>query len=160
MLEAVTTSGSISLEEALRMTGRQNLELHLRHLNPRLARILSMMEAETPLVRASGSYFWDADGNRFLDFLTGFGAMSLGNNHPRVRQALQLVDDLPVLVQGLNQLAGALAHNLAILAPGDLSRGYFANSGAEVVDASIKLARAATGKKKLVACQNCFHGRT
>lgn len=160
MLKSVATETLISLEEALQMSGRRSAEYHLRHLNPRLARMLKMMEAQTPLVRASGSYFWDADGVRFLDFLTGFGAMSLGNNHPRLRQAMQLVEDLPVLVQGLNHLAGALAHNLAILSPGNLSRVYFANSGAEVVDASIKLARAATGRKKLVACQGCFHGRT
>ncbi len=160
MLKTETASGAISLEDALRMGRERNVEYHLRHLNPRLARMLKMMDADTPLVRASGSYFWDADGNRFLDFLTGFGAMSLGNNHPHLRHAMQLVEDLPVLVQGMNHLAGALAHNLAILAPGDLCRVYFANSGAEVVDASIKLTRAATGRKKLVACRGCFHGRT
>jgi putrescine aminotransferase len=151
---------AISLEDALQMTRTRNIEYHTRHLNPRLAKLLRIMDADLPIVRASGSYFWDADGRRFLDFLTGFGALALGNNHPRMQEALRLVAEVPVLIQGLNHLAGALAHNLTILAPEGLARAFFANSGAEAVDASIKLARAATGKSKLVACHKCFHGRT
>ena len=70
------------------------------------------------------------------------------------------IERLPTLIEGLNHLAAALAHNLTSLAPGNLQRVLFTNSGSEVVDASIKLARAATGRKKMVACQRAFHGRT
>jgi len=70
------------------------------------------------------------------------------------------IKTLPNLVEGLSVLEGALAHNLATLAPGALQRVYFANSGTETVDAAIKLARAVTGRAKLVACHNGFHGRS
>ena len=150
----------ITLEEALCLDQRQNVVYHRRHLNARLTALLELIKANKPLVRASGSYFWDSDGNQYLDFLGGYAALSLGHNHPRVCEAMHKVKALPNLVEGLSLLAGALAHNLAALAPGELERVYFANSGAEVVDAAIKLARATTGRVKLVACYKGFHGRT
>jgi putrescine aminotransferase len=160
MPKTISTTGMIGLEEALRLDRQSNIEFHQRHLNPRLAKLLRLVGADVPVVRGSGSWFYDAQGNRYLDFLTGFGAASFGYGHPRLREAMQLVDEAPVLLQGLNQLAGVLAHNLSILAPAGLQRAFFANSGAEVVDVSLKLARAATKRKKLLACENCFHGRT
>ena len=150
----------ITLEEALRLDQRQNVAYHRRHLNSRLTALLELIKADKPLVRASGLYFWDSGGNQYLDFLCGYAALSLGHNHPRVCEAVDKVKALPNLVEGLSLLAGALAHNLVVLAPGELQRVYFANSGAEVVDAAIKLARAATDRVKLVACRKGFHGRT
>jgi putrescine aminotransferase len=150
----------ITLEEALRLSTVRNAEFHIRHLNPRLARLLDFIGGGTPIVRAAGSRYWDAEGREYLDFLTGFSAAGLGHNHPRVRNAIAAVDGMPALIEGLNHLAGALAHNLAILAPPGLDRVYFANSGAEVVDASIKVARSATGRARILACRGSFHGRT
>lgn len=150
----------ITLEEALCLDQQQNVAYHRRHLNSRLTALLELIKADRPLVRASGPYFWNRDGNQYLDFLAGYAALSLGHNHPRVCEAVDKVKTLPNLVEGLSLLAGALAHNLAALAPGTLQRVYFANSGAEVVDAAIKLARAATSRVKLVACHRGFHGRT
>lgn len=150
----------ISLEDALRLSRTCSAELHTRHLNPRLAQLLDLIGADTPIVRALGSRYWDANGREYLDFLTGFSAAGLGHNHWRVREAMQLVDDMPSLIEGLNHLAGALAHNLITLAPRGLQRVYFANSGAEVADASIKLARSATGRARMAACRGGFHGRT
>lgn len=150
----------ITLGEALRLNERQSVVYHRRHLNARLTALLELIKADKPLVRASGAHFWDSEGNQYLDFLCGYAALSLGHNHPRVCEAVDKVKALPNLVEGLSLLAGALAHNLAALAPGVLQRVYFANSGAEVVDAAIKLARAATGRLKLVACHKGFHGRT
>jgi putrescine aminotransferase len=103
---------------------------------------------------------WDGDGTRFLDFVSGYAALNLGHNHPRVREALDRVAEWPNLMEGLDGLSGALAHNLTELAGGELRRACFANSGAEVVDMSIKLARAATRRAALVACRGSFHGRT
>ena len=160
MAVAASRKSLISLEAALAMTRERNRELHLRHLNPRFARLLQLIDADLPVVRAEGSYFWDSSGRRYLDFLTGFAALGLGNGHPRVKDALNRVESMPVLIQGLNHLAAALAHNLAALAPGNLQRLYFANSGTETIDASIKLARAATGRKKILSCAGCFHGRS
>lgn len=160
MLKTAAATGMIGLEEALRLSRQKNLEFHRRHLNPRLAKLLRLVGADVPVISGAGSTFCDAEGNQYLDFLAGFGAASFGTGHPRLHEAMQLLDDVPVLLPGLNHLAAALAHNLAMLAPAGLERVFFANSGTEVVDASLKLARAATRRQKLLACENCFHGRT
>ena len=150
----------IGLEEAMQLGREENIYYHREHCNPRLANLLEVVEADSPLVRAEGNYFWDADNVRYIDFMSGFGAASLGHNPPRVVEVLEKVGHMPNLVEGLALMLGALCHNLAALAPGDLKRVYVANSGAEVIDASIKVARAATGRTKMITCRGSFHGRT
>jgi len=150
----------ISLEESLRLSQERNLINHRQYLNPRLAKLLSLIDLDRVFVRASGVNLWDRDGNQYLDFLSGLASINVGHNHPRICAASDKVREWPNLVEGLSVHAGALAHNLATIAPGKLQRVYFANSGAEVVDAALKLAVSATGRKKLVACQKGFHGRT
>jgi putrescine aminotransferase len=154
------TAELITLTRALRLGKAETVQYHRQHLNPRLAELCEIIEADTPLVRAHGTYIWDAEGNEFLDFVSGFAALNLGHNHPRVLEALELANDSVNLIEGLGTLPAALAHNLSALAPGSLGRICFLNSGAEAVDASIKLARAATKRTKLVACQGSFHGRS
>ncbi len=150
----------ITLKEALAMDRQRSVDLNRRHLSPRFTGMMEFMHADTPLVKASGCYFWDANGRRYLDFMSGFSALSLGHNHPRIQDALRQVAEMPVIVEGLNHVAAALAHNLTSLAPGRLERVCFNNSGAEVVDAALKLARAATARTKIIYCKNAFHGRT
>jgi putrescine aminotransferase len=149
-----------SLDEALRLSRSANSDFHRRHLNPRFAALAELAGFDEIIVRAEGPYLWDEYGERYLDLVCGYGAVGLGHNHPRIRAALSSTEALPNLMQGLNPLAAALAHNLATLAPGKLDRVNFAHSGAEAVDMAIKLARAATGRQKLVACRNGFHGRS
>jgi putrescine aminotransferase len=158
----VTDQGNrlIRLDDVSSLSRKANLAHHKLHLNPRLTNLLEIMQADIPLVRAAGSYVWDAEGNKFLDFFSGFAALNLGHNPPHVIRAIDKVRLMPNLVEGVSLHQGALAYNLAQLAPGGLNRVFFANSGAEVVDASIKLARASTGRTKLVACQSGFHGRS
>lgn len=136
------------------------LQNYQQHLNPRIATLAELAGLDNLYVRADGLYLWDDRGNRYLDFLGGYGATGLGHNHPRLREALAEAATLPNLIHGLNPWTGALAERLAALAPGALERVNFANSGAEAVDVAIKLARAATGRSTLVACRNGFHGRT
>ena len=155
-----STSELIDLDDAIRLDRERNLANHQKHLNPRLASLLSLIKADAPLIRAKGCRYWDSDGNEYIDFLCGFAALCVGHNDERILDALEKVKDMPNLVEGVSILAGALAHNLACVSPGDLDRVYFASSGAEVVDAAIRLARGATGRRKLVACHNGFHGRT
>jgi len=67
----------------------------------------------------------------------------------------------PNLLQAsLGTVVSALAHNLAQILPGGLSRSFFCNSGAEAVEGALKLARAASGKTKIVYCEGSFHGKT
>src|ERR1019366_10156670 len=87
--------------EALRTRHGEGYELHDKHLNHQLARVLKTIGFDRFYVRGEGSYLFDAEGARYLDFLSGFGVFALGRNHPGVKKALHdAVDaDLPNLVQ-------------------------------------------------------------
>jgi putrescine aminotransferase len=150
----------LTVDDALSLAGKDNLAYHNDHLNPRLTSLLRLVGADRDYTHAAGMHVWDRDGRKVLDFLAGFGALNLGHNHPYIWDALTRSRQLPNLLEGLNPLEAALAHNLSSIAPGHLSRAYFASSGAEVVDAALKLAVPATGRTKFAACQRAFHGRS
>src|SRR4051794_18420341 len=112
--------------------------------------------------RAEGAYYWDADGNRYLDFLSGFGVFALGRNHPAIRKALHDVLDAgmaDMLQFDAPLLMGLLAEQLIARSPG-MERVYFCNSGSEAVEAALKFARCATGKKRILFCDHAYHGLT
>jgi len=137
--------------------------LAARHLNPVLIALGSTSGLVKTFVRGQGADLWDAEGNRYLDFVAGFGAVNLGHNHPAVVQAVEeaLRRRAPGFCPAaVNPFAAALAEQLATLAPGDLEMVFFANSGAEAVEAALKLARAATGRAGLLSCEGSFHGKT
>jgi ornithine--oxo-acid transaminase len=134
--------------------------LHTKYLNEQMVRLLRTIGFDVGFRRGTGSYLYDRDDVRYLDLLGGFGVFALGRNHPRVREALiQVLNaDLPNLVQlDVPPLAGILAERLLGFVP-FLDKVFFANSGAEVVEASIKFAHAATGRRQLVYCAHAFHG--
>ncbi len=137
-------------------------ELHARYLNPQLSRMLHTIGFDKVYERADGSYLYDRDGVRYLDFLSGFGVFALGHNHPVVRKALHdLLDrELADLVQfDCALLAGLLAEQLVAKTPG-MDRVYFSNSGTEAVEAALKFARYATGRSRVLYCDHAFHGLT
>jgi len=117
----------------------------------------------TMLERGEGCYVWDVDGKKYLDFLGGIAVNSLGHAHP-------------VLVEAVSRQAASLAHvsNYFATAPqielaqrlsriagaGENGRVYFGNSGAEAIEAAIKLARRNGQHKTILALNNSFHGRT
>jgi hypothetical protein len=114
-----------TLEEALSLDARVNFANHEKYVNPGLARMMSLLAFDRPFARAEGMYVWDQEGNRYLDFLGGYGSLNLGHNHPAVAAAVEAVGDMPNLLQAaLNPLAGALAHNLAQITPGDLCHTF------------------------------------
>ncbi|MGH3990771.1 MAG: aminotransferase class III-fold pyridoxal phosphate-dependent enzyme, partial [Pseudonocardiaceae bacterium] len=126
-------------------------ELHAQYLNPQLPRVLHAIGFDKEYERAEGAYLYDRDGNRYLDFLAGFGVAGIGRNHPVVRQALRDVLDaeLADLVQfDCGLLPGLLAERLLAHAPG-LDRVFFCNSGTEGVEAALKFARCATGRPRI-----------
>jgi len=112
--------------------------------------------------RGEGSFLFDVDGGRYLDFTTGIGVTSLGHSHPRVVAAAQeqLSRLTHVSVVTHHQLNIRLAEKLASLAPAGLDLSFLANSGAEAVDGAIKLARRVTGRSDIIAFEGAFHGRT
>lgn len=119
-----------------------------------------------PLVAARG---WgctieDVDGNLFLDFTAGIAANSTGHAHPEVVAAIADQSEKLIHMSGTDFYYGSeieLAERLARLAPGEEpKRVFFGNSGAEAVEAALKLARRHTGRQRVISCYGAFHGRT
>src|ERR1700694_563054 len=138
----------------------QRSSMHARHLNEQLVRVLKTIGYDVGFQKGQGQYLFDRDGVRYLDLLSGFGVFAIGRNHPALRQALKSVldSDLPNLVQlDVSALAGVLAERLLRYVP-YLDKVFFANSGTESVEASLKFARAATGRAGIVYCGHAFHG--
>ena len=119
-----------------------------------------------PLVAraGSGAIVEDVDGNRFLDFNAGIAVVATGHCHPEVVRAIQQQAARLIHMSGTDfyyEEMIALAEALARIAPGDVPRRVsFGNSGAEAMEGAIKLARYATGRRKLIAFYGSFHGRT
>lgn len=119
-----------------------------------------------PLVARSGrgAMVEDVDGNIFLDFAAGIAVVSTGHCHPRVvaaiqKQAAELIhiSCTDFYYEGIADLAA----RLSAIAPGqEPKKVYFGNSGAEAIEAAIKLARYHTRRDKIIAFHGCFHGRT
>lgn len=136
--------------------------MHTRHLNEQLVRVLKTIGYDVGFQRGTGQYLFDRDGARYLDLLSGFGVFAIGRNHPVMRNALKSVldADMPNLVQmDVSTLAGILSEKLLENVP-YMDKVFFANSGAETVEAAIKFARNATGRNGIVYCDHAYHGLT
>lgn len=150
-----------SLQEALQLDRKDISDIYKQYANPGLATMMGLINFNKKFVKARGVSVWDDEGNEYLDFLGGYGALNCGHNHPQIAAAVQEAAELPNLLQAsLGTLYAALAHNLAQITPGELCRTFFGNSGAEAVEGALKLARGATGKPKFIYCEGAFHGKT
>lgn len=109
-----------------------------------------------------GSILVDALDREFFDLLGGFGLYSYGIRHPKIIAAVKAqLDRSPQYSQEmLDPLRAQLAKVLALLTPGKIQYGFFANSGTEAVEGAMKLAKLSTGKKGFIAMLNGFHGKT
>jgi putrescine aminotransferase len=136
-------------------------ENYKNFINPPLARVMKLSGSPVE-VRASGTTIWDQNGKAYLDFAGGYGVFTLGHSHPRVIAAVK--DQMERMsLSGktmFNVELGRAAKRLAELAPGDLQYSFWCNSGTEALEGAIKLARAATGRAKIVATHDAFHGKT
>jgi ornithine--oxo-acid transaminase len=147
--------------EVLNSRHGENFALHERHLNNQLARVLKTLGFDRHYVRGEGCYLYDDQGERYLDFLAGFGVHALGRNHPAVKAALHqaLNLDLPNMVQlDCALLPGLLAEQLVMRAPPGIDRAFFCNSGAEAIESAIKFARQATKRPTIIYADHAFHG--
>jgi ornithine--oxo-acid transaminase len=149
---------------AARVAAREDdrFALHSKHLNEMWVRVLKTIGYDVGFTRGLGPYLWDRKGDRYLDLLSGWGVFALGRNHPAVREALVSVIDgeFANLVQlDVSTLAGILAEMLLERTP-YLDKVFFANSGAESIEAAIKFARSATGRAGILPCAHPFHGLT
>jgi ornithine--oxo-acid transaminase len=139
----------------------ENYELHSRYLNPTLVEVQRITGFDRVYTRAEGAYLYDASGNAYLDFLSGYSVYNMGRNHPVVKQAIRdVLDlDLPNLVQmDCSLLSGLLAEALLKKVPTHLEAIFFCNSGTEAIEGALKFARAATGRPGIVSLRSGYHG--
>ena len=116
------------------------------------------------ILKASGSYIYDTNNNKYLDFVAGVSASNLGHNNKKIKKAVLKQINLywHVMVYGefiqkpTVKLCKLLSQNL----PNLLSNTYLTNSGTEAIEAAMKLAKRVTGKSELIAAKNGYHGNT
>jgi acetylornithine/N-succinyldiaminopimelate aminotransferase len=114
--------------------------------------------------RGLGSYVWDEDGRKYLDFTSGWGVTALGHSHPVIVNAI--TNQAAKLMQNPNSgftyspVRSRLLAKMQSILPTGLHRVFFANSGAEANDGAVKLARKVTGRPIVIAVSGSFHGRT
>jgi putrescine aminotransferase len=130
-------------------------------INPPLARVMKLSGSPVE-VRAAGTTIWDQHGKAYLDFAGGYGVFTLGHSHPRVLAAVrEQMERMSLSGKTMfNVVLGRAAKRLAELTPGDLQLSFWCNSGTEALEGAIKLARAATGRGKIVATHDAYHGKT
>jgi taurine---2-oxoglutarate transaminase len=118
--------------------------------------------APIPVAGGEGRYFWDYEGKRYLDFASQLVNLALGHQHPRLVAAVkEQADRLCTIAPGVaNDKRSELARLVAECMPGDLSRTFFTNGGAEANENAVKLARWVTGRHKIVARYRSYHGAT
>ncbi len=136
---------------------------YAEHVNPQWVRLLDLLDMNVQYKRCQGAELFAENGDRYLDFLSGYCVHNTGHNHPRIVEALKKELDRsgPAMLQShVPELAGELAERLCKLAGGKLSRVFFASSGSEGVESAIKFSRAATGRDALLYAQGAFHGLT
>jgi ornithine--oxo-acid transaminase len=154
---------SLDLESLMEARRGQNFKLHQEFLNPQLAKVLKTLGFDRFYERGEGCYLIDREGDRYLDFLSGFGVYALGRSHPAVKKALHdAIDlDLPNLVQlDCALLPGLLAEALVGTLHQGIGRCFFSNSGAEAIECAVKFSKYATGRPRLLYAEHAFHGLT
>jgi acetylornithine/succinyldiaminopimelate/putrescine aminotransferase/predicted amino acid dehydrogenase len=167
-MKTTTAFGNLTLEEkraAIKkiLGGSDEADRSSGIFNPTRSDLLKAFHLDRPLVRGVGHQLYDSQGVEYLDFLSQYGAVSLGHNHPELWQVCQDVqqEQLPTMIQPLVPVAAqALSEKLAEITPGNLDLCVFTNSGAEAVEAAIKLARSSTGRRIILSTTNGFHGKT
>jgi ornithine--oxo-acid transaminase len=152
-----------SVNEILARRGGEEMALNNRYLNPQLGRILRAVGFERIWTHGEGAHLIDSEGHRYLDLFGGHGVFAVGRNHPEVVAAMQDVleartANLPQL--GVTLLSGVLAEELLARAPSRVAAMAPANTGAEAVEGAIKIARAATGRSRILYTDQAFHGLT
>ncbi|GAB4249339.1 MAG: aminobacteriohopanetriol synthase HpnO [Candidatus Methylacidiphilales bacterium] len=134
-----------------------------KYLNPKLVDVMSILGFNKNYVRYQGCHLFTEEGEAYLDFHSGEGFASLGHNHPAIKRALMnaLESDLPDGVQiHYSSHSGELAEALCRHLPPDLNAVFFTNSGTEAVEAALKFARSASGRTRLLSCDQGYHGLT
>ncbi|TXI42873.1 MAG: aspartate aminotransferase family protein [Mycobacterium sp.] len=140
--------------------GRRAYELDRKHV----FHSWSAQAQFTPMtiLASQGSYVWDGDGNRLLDFSSQLVNTNIGHQHPKVVAAIaeQAAKLCTVAPQYVNDARSEAARLIAERTPGDLDRVFFTNAGAEAVEHAVRMARLHTGRRKVLSRYRSYHGGT
>ena len=136
-----------------------NRQLFLNHVAQTSAKPIGI-----EMVKAYGIHLWDVDGKSYLDMISGFSVCNIGHSHPKVVKAVQdqAAEYMHLIVYGefietpQTQYAQLITEQL----PASLNCVYFTNSGAEATEGAMKLAKRITGRSKIIAFNNAYHGST
>lgn len=140
----------------------ETISKYEKYINPAQAKLFRFMGLASVEGHAEGWTITDSEGREFIDCLGGYGMFALGHRHPKVVEAVEkALHTMPMCGKVLfNRPMADLAEALAEITPGDLQYSFFVNSGTETVEGCLKVARLATKRKKFVAANNAFHGKT
>ncbi len=156
----------LTLNQAIGLDVNRANELYKNHVSAGLLKAYTVLGFATmDIERAEGVEIHLRDGRTLLDFSSAIGVLALGHNHPRIVAAERLCHEqklIDAFKVGPLKLQAALAHNLAQVLPGNLEVAFFTTSGAEAVEAALKLCEKAQGpsKTKYIAATSGFHGKT
>ncbi len=140
------------------MATNQLYQENFPHMTPAWSRIFNFVAD-----RAEGSYIYTDDGKKLLDFTSGIGVTNTGHCHPKVVEAIREQAGLFLHAQAnivIHKPMLQLIEELRKIVPPSIDSFFFANSGAEALENSVKIARAATGKQNVIVFNGSFHGRT
>ena len=162
-LRHVPSSTPPTIREIIAGRTGEEMALNDRFLNPQMGRILRTLGFDRVWTGGEGAHLIDSQGERYLDMFGGYGVFAIGRNHPDAIAAIEQVmeartGNLPQL--GVTLLSGVLAEQLLARAPDSVAAMIPANSGTEAVEAAIKVARAATGRPRVLYAEHAFHGLT
>ncbi|UAC48863.1 glutamate-1-semialdehyde 2,1-aminomutase [Bacillus aquiflavi] len=115
--------------------------------------------APVVMERAQGAYFWDVDGNQYIDYLAAYGPIITGHAHPHITKAIKKAAETGVLYGTPTPHEVKLAKMLKEAIP-SLDKVRFVNSGTEAVMTTIRVARAYTGRDKIIKFAGCYHGHS
>ncbi len=152
-----------SIRELIQTRTGEEMALNDRYLNPQMGRILRTLGFDRSWTGGEGAHLIDSGGDRYLDLFGGYGVFAIGRSHPAAIAAIEEVmaartANLPQL--GVTLLSGVLAEQLLARAPDSVGAMVPANTGTEAVEAAIKIARAATGRTRILYAEHAFHGLT
>ena len=159
-ISSTTDSGIDSLgadSAALEARVRHDDRAHVFHSWSAQAKIDPL-----PIARASGSYFWDFEDQRYLDFSSQLVNVNIGYQHPKLVAAIQeQAGKLCTIAPSFaNDARSEAARLIAEIAPGDLNAVFFTNGGAEANENAVRMARLHTGRHKVLAAYRSYHGAT
>ena len=156
----MTATREMQISEEELAAGRRAYDLDRKHV----FHSWSAQEQINPMTvtRAAGSYVWDGDGNRLLDFSSQLVNTNIGHQHPKVVAAIQEQAGklCTIAPQFVNDARSEAARLISEVTPGELNKVFFTNGGADAVEHAIRMARLHTGKYKVLSAYRSYHGGT